>query len=460
MIANSGQAPSINTPDMNPPGMNALASLVADDRVHHSVYSDPAIFELEMDRVFGRAWLLLGHDSQIPGPGDYITTRMGREPVIVTRHRDGAVHVLINRCAHRGAMVCHEAKGNARQFACPYHGWVFDTDGALRSVPLPQGYGEGAPEQFALPGLTRVARVKSYRGFIFASLASSGPTLAEHLGPIATSFDDLVDRAPEGEIEIAGGVFKHAYNGNWKLMLENHLDGVHPNYVHASSVDAARGADDEPAALPGSERYAEISLRQMRQNGAPEPVWEALGIWATGWGHGYMGDYHSDSRLVAAMNHPVFAEYRRRLEASVGDAEAARILGVSRFNSVVYPNVSFMGQYRQLRIVHPLAVDRTVVYTYNLRLKGAPEQMFRDTVAFSNVVNGTASWVLTDDLEVYERVQRGLTAAMPEWVMLARGSGGDVQEPDGFRRGATGTSEIYIRRQFEAWRKYMAESWQ
>lgn len=440
--------------------MTSFTNLVAEDQVHHSVYSDPAIFDLEMDRVFGRAWLLLGHHSQIRNPGDYITTRMGRQPVIVTRHRDGTVQVLINRCAHRGAMVCHEASGNARQFACPYHGWVFDTDGALRSVPMPQGYGADAATKFARLGLTRVARVEQYRGFIFASLASSGPTLAEHLGPIASSFDDLLDRAPEGEIEIAGGVFKHAYNGNWKLVLENHLDGIHPNYVHASSVDAARGAADDPGALQGSERYAEISLRQMRQNGAAEPVWEALGIWASGWGHGYMGDYHSDSRLVAAMNHPVFAEYRRRLEARVGASEATRILGVSRFNSVVYPNVSFMSQYRQLRIVHPLAVDRTVVYTYNIRLKGAPEQMFRDTVAFSNAVNGTASWVLTDDLEVYERVQRGLTAAMPEWVVLGRGGGGDVQEADGFRRGATGTSEIFIRRQFEAWSKYMAEAWQ
>ena len=455
MITNHDPMRTMKTDDMI-----MLSKLVAEDRVHHSVYSDPAIFDLEMDRIFGRAWLLLGHDSQIPNPGDYITTRMGREPVIVTRHRDGVVQVLINRCAHRGAMVCHEASGNTRQFACPYHGWVFDTDGALRSVPMPQGYGTDAATKFARLGLTHVARVAHYRGFIFASLAPSGPTLAEHLGPIASSFDDLVDRAPEGEIEIAGGVFKHAYNGNWKLVLENHLDGIHPNYVHASSVDAARGAPDDPGARPGSERYAEISLRQMRQNGAPEPVWEALGIWATGWGHGYMGDYHSDSRLVAAMNHPVFADYRHRLETRVGNAEATRILGVSRFNSVVYPNVSFMSQYRQLRIVHPLAVDRTVVYTYNIRLKGAPERMFRDTVAFSNVVNGTASWVLTDDLEVYERVHRGLSAAMPEWVVLGRGGGGDVQEPDGFRRGATGTSEIFIRRQFEAWNKYMVEAWQ
>ncbi len=106
----------------------------------------------------------------------------------------------------------------------------------------------------------------------------------------------------------------------------------------------------------------------------------------------------------------------------------------------------------------PLAVDRTVVYTYSLRMKDAPPQMFRDTVAFANVVNGTASWVLTDDLEVYERVQRGLSSGAAEWVYIARGAGRDIDEQDGVRRGATGTSEVYIRAQFRAWLDYMNES--
>ena len=205
------------------------AHLVQADRVHHSVYSDPGIFDLEMTRLFGRAWLLLGHESQIPQPGDYLSTRMGREPVIMARHADGSVQVLINRCTHRGALLVHEDTGNVKNFVCPYHGWVFSTDGALRNVPMPQGYGEHSRQTLDGLGLARVARVQSYRGFVFASLAPDGPGLLESLGPIVSSFDDLVDRAPDGEVEIAGGVFKHAYHGNWKLVLENHLDGVHPN---------------------------------------------------------------------------------------------------------------------------------------------------------------------------------------------------------------------------------------
>jgi phenylpropionate dioxygenase-like ring-hydroxylating dioxygenase large terminal subunit len=426
-----------------------LALRVQPDRVHRSVYADPAIFELEMARIFGRAWLVLGHESQVRKAGDYFTTRMGLEPVVVVRHEDGSVRVLVNRCAHRGSMVCAEGHGNAERFVCPYHGWSYDRAGELKAVPFATGYQKDSLEQLRLKSAPRVA---VYRGFIFASLAADGPGLEEFLGPAKASFDDLVDRAPGGELEIAGGVFKHAYNGNWKLMLENHLDGAHPAWVHASSVAVARNAP-EPGP-PGKEHYYDIAVRQMRQNGAPDAVWEGTGIWTTPFGHGYMGDYHDDDRLVAGLGNPVFDQYRKKLVESVGEKESDRILRVTLWNTIVYPNCSFMSQFRQLRIIHPLAVDRSVVYTYSLRMKNAPAQMFRDTVAFANVVNGTGSWVLTDDLEVYERIQRGLTSGVPEWVYVGRGYGRDIPEADSIR-GKTGTSEVFIRGQMKAWLDYM-----
>ena len=427
-----------------------LAMLVQPDRVHRSVYSDPALFDLEMERIFGRAWLVLGHESQVRNEGDYFTTRMGREPVVVVRKNRVDIGVLVNRCAHRGSMVCAEGRGNTERFVCPYHGWSYDRAGTLQAVPFSTGY-----EKDKLPtGLKAVPRVSVYRGFIFASLAAQGDDLQTFLGPARASFDDFVDRAPGGELEVAGGVFKHAYNGNWKLMLENHLDGAHPAWVHASSVAVARNAPDP--GKPGEEHYSDIAVRQMRQNGAPDAVWEAIGMWTTPRGHGYMGDYHDDSRLVAGLGNPVFDLYRKKLIEEKGEAEADRILRVTLWNTIVYPNCSFMSQFRQLRIIHPLAVDRSVVYTYSFRMKNAPPRMYRDTVAFANVVNGTGSWVLTDDLEVYERIQNGLSSGAVDWVYIGRGHGRDVDEPNGTRRGATGTSEVFIRAQMRAWLDYMS----
>jgi len=430
---------------MAPQVPERLAMLVQPDRVHRSVYADPAIFDLEMERIFGRAWLVLGHESQVKNPGDYFTTRMGREPVIVVR-TEKSIAAHINRCAHRGSMVCAEGRGKVERFVCPYHGWSYDRAGELKAVPFSAGY---APGKLGELRLAAVPRVATYRGFIFASLAASGESLEDFLGTAKASLDDFVDRAPGGELEVAGGVFKHSYSGNWKLMLENHLDGAHPAWVHASSVAVARTAPD-----PDGQHYYDIAVRQMRQNGAPDTVWEATGIWTTPRGHGYMGDYHDDDRLVVGLGNPVFDEYRRRLIAELGEQRADQILRVTLWNTIVYPNCSFMSQFRQLRIIHPLAVDRSVVYTYSFRMPQAPAQMFRDTVAFANVVNGTGSWVLTDDLEVYERIQRGLGSGASEGVYIGRGYGGDVNDGSA-QRGASGTSEVFIRGQMRAWLDYM-----
>jgi phenylpropionate dioxygenase-like ring-hydroxylating dioxygenase large terminal subunit len=425
-----------------------LDRLIAPGRVQRRIYTDPAIFELEMERIFGAAWIYIGHESQIKRPGDYFATRMGRKPVVLVRDQEGAVRVIHNQCAHRGALVVATDQGNAAEFTCCYHGWTYHLDGRIKAVPLNHGYPQDFDPKNPKMAMLPVPRVRSYRGFVFASEASDGESLEEWLGHMTTSLDDMIDRAPDGEIEIAGGVFKHAYDGNWKVYFENLCDAAHPLFTHRSSIDAAQQQSDDVH----SDGAGEIAIRQMRQNGAPYSFWESqVGIWTYPNGHSYLGDYHDDAKLVAALEDPVFREYIAALERNKGKAEAKRVLEVRRWNSNLYPNVSLMSQFQQLRVVHPIAVNRTVVHAYSFRLKGAPDQMFRNTISFANIVNGTGSLVLTDDLEIYNRLDMGMSSEGSEWLQIGRGYQSDVGDAHGGRRGKNSTSEVYIRNMLDAW---------
>jgi phenylpropionate dioxygenase-like ring-hydroxylating dioxygenase large terminal subunit len=431
-----------------------LRDLVQPGRVHRSLYTDPRIFDLEMERIFERAWIYVGHESEVKAPGDYRTTRIGRKPLVMVRHQDGKIYVLHNQCAHRGTMVVADEHGNASEFRCCYHGWTYHTDGRLKAVSLPHGYPSHFDPKDPSIAMVQVPRVGNYRGFIFASLADGGPSLEEFLGYMTTSFDDLVDRAPDGELEVAGGVFKHAYSANWKVYLENLCDAAHPIFVHQSSIAAAEQQSDSVY----SDGSGEIAIRQMRQNGAPYSFWESqVGIWTYPNGHSFLGDYHDDAKLVAALNDPAFRQYITALETKKGTDETARILSVRRWNSNVYPNLSFMSQFQQLRVVHPIGLNRTVVYTYNFRLKGAPEKMFERTISFANIVNGTGSLVLTDDLETYNRIGIGLASGGAEWLEIGRGYTSDLADKTGGRRGKNSTSEIFIRNMFDAWLGFMTD---
>src|SRR5487761_1425213 len=142
-------------------------ALVKSDRVHSSVYTDPAIFEDELDKIFHRGWVYVGHANEIPNRGDFRLKRIGKYPVIMVRGDDGDVRLLLNRCRHRGATVCQTEAGNAPVFRCAYHGWTYRNNGALTGVTYPDGYGDSLHKEDL--GLTRVPRLGNYRGFIFGS---------------------------------------------------------------------------------------------------------------------------------------------------------------------------------------------------------------------------------------------------------------------------------------------------
>ena len=174
---------------MKQPATAEPGALVRKDRVHRRVYIAPDIFKLEQERIFSRSWLFAGHESQAPCRGDFITTELAGQPLVVVRHEND-IKVLFNRCPHRGAKICEVENGNARPFRCPYHGWVFDTDGRFISSSLHGDYGNSAVAEADL-NVRTVPRMINYRGFIFVNLSSDGPELEQSLGPMMAAIAGL-----------------------------------------------------------------------------------------------------------------------------------------------------------------------------------------------------------------------------------------------------------------------------
>jgi len=425
--------------------VRSIDALVEPGRVHRRVYSDPAIFELEMERIFGRAWLFVGHTSQVPNPGDFVTMDLGREPVIFTRHRDGSLKVLQNRCAHRGPKVLNERCGRRNHFTCLYHGWTYDTDGSLVHVPVPEGCSTAFDKRRF--GLAQVPRVAEYRGFVFASFATSGPSFDEHIATVRANIDDLVDRAPAGEIAFDAGVHRYVYRGNWKLQVENVLDSYHVPFSHASTVNR-KGEQF-------ARREGDATGAKVVEGNKTSGDWTRRKSYTVGRGHGWTSNTALDDGKRASA---VFSEYKQVLAERVGAERAEQILTPRLHNTLVYPNASIMGLNIHVRVIKPLAVDLTEVNIYPVRLVGAPDEMNFRNIRLLNVTHAAASFVQSDDLESFTRAQAGLSSLMNDWVDISRGLG--VEEPDEACGGmrALATHEMAVRAQYAAWRGYMCEA--
>jgi benzoate/toluate 1,2-dioxygenase alpha subunit len=424
-----------------------VARLVDAGRVHRRVYSDPDVFDLEMERIFGRAWLFVGHTSQVPTPGDFITTELGRQPVIMTRHSDGSVHVLLNRCTHRGPKVVNERCGHAARLTCCYHGWTYDTDGRLLNVPVPEGCGEGFDREAF--GLARAPRVGEYRGFVFASLAAKGLSFEDHIGPMKGNIDDLVDRAPDGTLALDVGMHRYIYQGNWKLQVENVLDSYHVPFGHASTVNK-EGV--QFARREGDQKGAVVVEAEKKQTASS---WKDRKSYIVGNGHGWTSNTTLDDGKRSSK---AFDEYKQVLTEKVGAERAQQILTPRLHNSLIYPNMSIMGLNIHVRVIKPLAVDRTEVTIYPIRLVGAPEAMNFGNIRLLNVTHSAASFVQTDDLESFVRAQKGLQSRHTDWVDISRGLG--AEEPDRELNATRGlaTHEMVVRAQYKAWVGYMREA--
>ena len=423
-----------------------IDALLRSDAVHRAAYVDPGVFALEESRIFRRVWLYVAHESEVARAGDYVLRRMGPEEVVLVRREDGGLSLLYNRCAHRGARLVTELQGSLRQFRCPYHAWTYRLDGSLVGVPLASGYTEPPSH-----GMARVPRLESYKGFVFGSHAAAGESLTDFLGALASAFDNMLDRAPAGTLTRFGGALRLEYRGNWKMFMENAVDLVHPTFVHRSSVEAAR---DHAQAME-ADALARQGTQMFTANAMRAQEWEAVPLRAFPQGHVYMGGFYRGGVIAPQRDDPVFDSYRRLLVERHGEEKAAAVLAVDRFNNLVWPNLSVNARFAALRVVHPLAAGRTVVEVQCFRLDGAPPEMHDLTLQFVNLAASPASLIASDDLEVFERCQRGLESAGEDWIDIRRGAAADRREADGSIT-SPGTSEVAIRTQFAAWRRCMS----
>jgi phenylpropionate dioxygenase-like ring-hydroxylating dioxygenase large terminal subunit len=388
-----------------------VSTVVQPDRVHGSVYTSPAIFRREMDTIFKTGWVYVAHESEVSEPGDYVTRTIGLEPVVVARGRDGVVRVLFNRCTHRANKLCNADKGNANSFRCPYHGWTFSNTGALQGVPMREGYGKTFEQVRKELALAELPRVDSYGGFVFASMAPEGVGLLDHLGRATRAIDRLLDLSPTRTIDLRANWMKHLHHANWKMVVENNVDGYHALFTHASVYDAIR-----PAKVSHVPSKVDVLVRDI------------------GNGHSEI-DYSNEYRKLneefvwyGRIPRERLPKYIAAMEEAYGPEKTHDALVVGPPHTLIWPNL-FLAEMNVM-FVEPLAPDRTVAWTTAVLIPGQDELNER-TLRRAEGAMGPAGFLIADDGEIGMRNQAGLAAASPEWLVLSRGAHDDITDDSG-----------------------------
>lgn len=426
--------------------------LVQEDYVDGRVYTDPEIFEEEIEKIFHRWWVYVGHTSEIPEPGDYRLTKIGRQPIIMARDEDYEIHLLMNRCRHRGNSVCQYERGNSSFFRCWFHGWTYNNKGDLVGVPYPSAYDESFRKEDY--GLTKVPRVGIYRGFIFASLSPEGISLDEHLEPAKKMIDVFVDLSPEGEIEVRSGCHKGKYKGNWKFVG---MDGYHSEFVHRSLAkrDAKRPGKKEvdkeiASATKKEEVFETTKVAQLNPDDS--------GNFTRDLGNGHARlDFsarlsQSEQLLAPFKEHAWGRSYLEAMEKRHGKKRAHDLISLRTPHVGIWPNLQIIDFH--VRVIQPVSVDETEVLMFPVLLKGVPQELNADRLRKHEWFYGPAGFGSPDDYEIFERNQLGLNAQVEPKVLLSRGLSRERVDADDSIVGYF-SDETPQRGQLKQWKKVM-----
>lgn len=416
------------------------SEIVQDFRVHRSVYVDPTIFSREMTNIFAATWVFLLHESEVPNPGDFRKVWMGTREFIASRDEDGSLHVFANRCSHRGATVCRDYCGNSDGFTCPYHGWRYDSKGALYGIPGKTAYGKTFKKREL--NLARPAQVSNYKGFIFATMNPDAPSLESHLGSAAEYLDDWIAHQGGAENIIVSGTQTFRLGCNWKIIYDNAGDGYHVPFSHKSLLEmtnARYGGGD-------MSYFANADRSNMHLYGLDN-------------GHTAI-DQRPDMFKVSAWDQQRPQPGREYFEAHVRDntdpSEVKQVLDSAvgaGLNLNIFPNLLLIGN--QIQVLQPMNAGATVVHWCATRRRDADDVMnaMRMRTQEDFPVMGEM-----DDAANFEACQDGLTnSPEDEWVDISRHyeTGTEVVDEDG-RVKALVTSEVHMRTYFAQWRRLMA----
>lgn len=433
--------------------------------IGREIFCDQEIYDLEQERIFARCWLFIGHESQIPSPGDFFLGRMGEESVIVTRDKQRKIHVLLNSCRHRGNKVCRYDQGNSSIFTCSFHGWAYDSEGKIVALPYHDGgYNDMNKAEWGL----WEARVELFHGSIWATWDRSAPSFLEYLGGcdlyLATNFDSL-DGA-EGAVEILGGIQKWRLPCNWKVPVPD-KDRTHAWITHKSVADVGYGLTGGSLASMGGGFARQAPPEDQGSNGNRQRQRRQEYCFSFPEGHtGGTVIPSGDERppgLGAAgwLDTPIAREY---IEHAWNERKKkfGKMAALYDVGPAIFPNMGFFGG---IRVMHPQGPMMTELWTYHLVDRNAPQEV-KDAIQANLQWFGPAGMTQSDDMENWHNLtlaSKGPIAKHIPYNYQMRISEPPIHGPTEFGLPGLMTpllSDENHRRYYQRWAEMMdAETW-
>lgn len=407
-----------------------------DFQVNRRSLVDQSILDLEMEKIFDKCWIYVGHESEVKTVGDFKTRNVCGRPVILCRDMNSNIRVYLNACRHRAAVVCRESEGNTRSFFCFYHGWSYNINGELDGVPGKASY----PPSFdpSKLGLAEPAHVDSYKGFIFLTFNQNASSLVDYLAGATEYIDLIVDQSPSGKMEVIKGTQEYDIKANWKLLVENSFDDYHLITTHSTWLNYMKRSG------------VEIKKPEKGHLMPSHGIGKVLGN-----GHAVIDNVNFRGRPVAKWI-PLYGEsskleiekIREELTNRLGSERSQRVAETNR-NLVIFPNLVLNdGSAVTIRTFHPVRPDLMNVTAW--AIGPIEESEVARAVRLDSFLTfyGPGGFATPDDVEALESVQKGMaTFKEVPWSVMSRGMSKDGEQLN--------TDELHLRAFWIRWKELM-----